>query len=195
MKIITQEEKNEHRQYVLMQGLKGCLAGAAVGVGLLQLLRYKRPVKFHQMSISVKAAIFSMPTIGLGAFVADQGSVKFDEQKYRSGYLKQVEDEQQATYDKLSSMDKILHRLNENKYKLVVGAWAASLYGAWTLVNRDRYMTRTQKLVQARVYAQGITVVLLLGTILLSMHEEELKKSQPQPVPEWKKHLQEQGKI
>lgn len=53
-------------------------------------------------------------------------------------------------------------------------------------------MTLAQKAVQARVYAQAITVVLLLGTLLLSMHERELAAKEPAPVPEWKRYLAEQ---
>jgi len=52
-------------------------------------------------------------------------------------------------------------------------------------------MTTAQKLVQARVYAQALTVALLLGTLFLSMREAELKKSEPEPIPEWKKYLEE----
>ncbi|KAI3403999.2 RCF2 [Candida oxycetoniae] len=192
MKLLTEEEKREHSEHVLKEGVKGCIVGAVVGVGLLKFFKYKRPVRYASLSSSIKAAIFAMPTISLGAFYADDGSVKFDEQRYQSDYLKRQELQALENYNKLSTSDKILHQLNENKYKIVVSAWAASLYGSWRIVNKDKYMTKAQKIVQARVYAQAITVVLLLGTLLLSMNEEKIKKTQPEPIPSWKKHLQEQ---
>ena len=52
-------------------------------------------------------------------------------------------------------------------------------------------MTGPQKLVQARMYAQAVTIVLLLSTIVLAMKEEELNKGKPAPLPEWKKVLLE----
>ncbi|EDK41956.1 conserved hypothetical protein [Lodderomyces elongisporus NRRL YB-4239] len=195
MKIVSEEEMKEHGQYILVEGFKGCLVGAAIGVGILQYTKFKRPIRYARMGSSIRAAIFAIPTIGVGAFMADNGSVKFDENRYQLEYLQLKQKEEMENFNKLSTTDKILHQLNENKYKIVVSAWAASLYGSWRIVNRDQYMTRAQKLVQARVYAQAITVVLLLGTILLSMHEEDLKKKQPPPIPNWKRELQEQGKI
>lgn len=47
-------------------------------------------------------------------------------------------------------------------------------------------MTTAQKAVQARMYAQGITIFLLLGTLLLAMKEDEINKLKPAPIPEWK---------
>ncbi|KAK6455933.1 uncharacterized protein RJT20DRAFT_51767 [Scheffersomyces xylosifermentans] len=192
MKIVSEEEKLAHRKVVLTEGVKGCFVGAAIAFGLVKAVKARHPVRFAQMSTSIKTAMWAMPTITMGAFFADDGSVKFDEDNYRSDFLKKQEEEKLAAYNRLSSTDKVLHQLNENKYKIIVSSWAASLYGSWRLVNRDPYMTKAQKIVQARVYAQAITVVLLLSTLLLSMHEAELQKTEPVKVPEWKKYLAEQ---
>lgn len=195
MKIISEEEKNEHKNTVLKEGLKGCLIGAAVGVGIMQFLKFRQPLRYARFNNSVRASLIIMPAITVGAFYADDGSVKFDQEKYRSGYLKQKDEEELKMLERMTTSEKIIHNLNENKYKYVVTAWAGSLYGAWKLVSRDKYMTNTQKLVQARVYAQAITVVLLLGTILLSLRDAELKKKQPAPVPEWRRYLEEQERL
>ncbi|RLV92816.1 Respiratory supercomplex factor 2 mitochondrial [Spathaspora sp. JA1] len=192
MKIISEEEKYEHQKHILIEGLKGCAIGAVIGFGMVKYMKIRQPVRFARFNSSIKAAMYAMPAITVGAFYADQGSVNFDEDRYRSDYLKKQESEALERYNKLSTQDKILHKMNENKYSIIVSAWAASLYGSWTLVNRDKFMSKSQKIVQARVYAQAITVVLLLGTILLSMHEAELKKKEPAPVPEWKRYLDEQ---
>jgi len=191
MKILSDEEKIAHRNAVLVEGLKGCVIGLGVPYGLVYTVKRKMPIRYNQFNASIKAAMWAMPTISLGAFFADEGSVKFDEQTYRSDYLQKIEEEKLLRYSKLSTGDKVFHNLNENKYQIIVGTWAASLYGSWKLVNRDRYMTTAQKLVQARVYAQALTVALLLGTLFLSMREAELKKSEPEPIPEWKKYLEE----
>ncbi|CAK7901926.1 respiratory supercomplex factor 2, mitochondrial [[Candida] anglica] len=192
MKILSDEEKNAHWNVVLKEGAKGCVVGAAISVGLFAFVKHRHPVRYRSMSGSIKAAMFAMPTISMGAFFADEGSVDFDRHVYQSDYLKQREEEELAQWNKLSTGDKAFSKLNDNKYKVIIGAWAASLYGSWKLVDRDTIMTKSQKAVQARVYAQAITVVLLLGTILMSMHEAELKKDQPAPVPEWKRFLEEQ---
>lgn len=193
MKILSDEERNAHWNAVLYEGAKGTLIGLGVSYGLVSYLKKKHPIRYGQFNTSIKACLWSMPPVSLGAFYADDGSVKFDEQQHRSDYFKEKEKEQLERWDKLSWNDKAFVKVNDNKYKIIIGAWAASLYGSWKLVNRDKYMTGAQKAVQARVYAQAITVVLLLGTILLSMHEKELQKNAPAEIPEWQRVLDEQA--
>lgn len=193
MKILSDEEKNAHWNAVFYEGTKGCVVGAGVAFGLVTYMKKRHAVNYARMNTSVKSALWAMPVITVGAFYADEGSVKFDEEWHRSSYLKQKEDEELNKWNQLAWSDKLFYKVNNNKYSLIIGAWAASLYGSWKIVNKDKYMTSAQKAVQARVYAQAITVVLLLGTILMSLHEQELKKKEPAPVPEWKKYLLEQN--
>lgn len=192
MKILNEEEKNLHWNTVLVEGIKGCVVGAGLAAGLVALVKKRYPTHYMKFNTSLKAAMWAMPTIATGAFFADDGSWKFDEKMYRSEYYEQLEQEKLEKWNKLSTGDKAFTMVNENKYKIIITAWAASLYGSWHFVNKDKYMTTAQKAVQARVYAQAITVVLLLGTLVLSMHEQELAKKEPKPVPEWKRYLDEQ---
>lgn len=192
MKIIDDEERNAHFNHVLVEGLKGCAVGAGVAALLVAGVKRRYPQQYLKYNASVKAAMWAMPTISLGAFFADEGSVKFDEQMYRGDFIEKAKKEKEEQWAKLSTPDKIFTVANDNKYKIILTAWAGSLWGSWTIVNRDKYMTTAQKAVQARVYAQAITVVLLLGTILLSMHERKLEASRPAPIPEWKRFLEEQ---
>ncbi|OBA24542.1 hypothetical protein METBIDRAFT_10678 [Metschnikowia bicuspidata var. bicuspidata NRRL YB-4993] len=192
MKILNDEERDSHWQTVLIEGLKGTVVGAGLAGLMVAGVKRRYPVPYKNFNASIKAAMWAMPTISMAAFYADDGSVKFDEQTHRSDYLEKVEKERLERWETLSTGDKIFTKVNDNKYKIIVGAWAASLWGSWAIVNKDKYMTTAQKAVQARVYAQAITVVLLLGTLLLSMHEKKLADSLPAPVPEWKRYLDEQ---
>lgn len=192
MKLLEDEERNAHWNTVLYEGAKGTVVGLGLSALLVAGVKRRYPLQWLRFNTSIKAAMWAMPTISAGAFYADDGSVKFDESMHRSDYLKKIEDEKLARWNHLSTGDKAFTMVNDNKYKIIIGAWAASLWGLWTIVNRDRYMTTTQKAVQARVYAQAITVALLLGTLLLSMHERKLKALEPAPVPEWKRYLDQQ---
>ena len=181
MKILSDEEKNEHWNVVLQEGAKGTLVGLGLSFGLVTLIKKKNPAAYSHFNASMKAALWAMPTISSAAFFADQGSVRYDEQKYRSDYYLKLEEEQESKWGKMTTGEKIATSLNQHKYKIIIGAWAGSLYGSWRIVDR--------------VYAQGITVVLLLSTIILSMYEADLKKKQPPPVPEWKRYLDEQAEL
>lgn len=189
MKILDDEERNAHWNEVLYQGLKGTVVGVGLSALLVAGVRSKYPASYRGFSASVKAGMWAMPTITMAAFYADDGSAKFDEQMHRGRYLQEEEQERREKWNKLLVGEKTFTVVNDNKYRIILAAWAGSLWGSWTLVNRDRYMTTAQKAVQARVYAQAITVVLLLGTLLLNMHERKLHENDPAPVPEWKKVL------
>lgn len=192
MKILSDEEKVAHSKTLLVEGAKGTAVGLGVAWGLVTFMKKKYPARWASYNMSIRACMWALPLVALGAYWADEGSLKFDEQRYRSDYFLKMEKDELERWNKLSTGDKAFTVVNDNKYKIIVGAWAASLYGSWVVVNKDQYMSRAQKIVQARVYAQGITVLLLLCTILLSVHEAELKKKEPPPVPEWKKYLEEQ---
>lgn len=52
----------------------------------------------------------------------------------------------------------------QNKYSLVFGSWAASMCTAFMLVKRSPLST-AQKLVQARLYAQGLTLTVVIASL------------------------------
>lgn len=52
----------------------------------------------------------------------------------------------------------------EYRYPIVTGSWVASMALSLGLVSRNRYLTTAQKLVQARMYAQGLTLLVLVAS-------------------------------
>lgn len=191
MKIIDEREKEAHKLYVLTEGAKGLFYGGVLSFGVYAYLKHRHPLKFKNFNTSIKTCILTMPTIGMAAFWADQGSIEFDRKMYLGEYQEGKLMEEYNEWKKLSLSDKAITVLNDNKYKIIITSWAASMYGSWVFVNRDKIMTTAQKAVQARMYAQAITIVLLLSTIFLAMKEDEMNKNKPAPVPEWKRIVDE----
>ncbi|KAK6460528.1 hypothetical protein DFJ63DRAFT_230382 [Scheffersomyces coipomensis] len=191
MKLLGEEEKQAHIAHITSEGLKGLFYGSILSVGIFTYLKKRHTVRFNSFNTSIKTALIVMPTVSMGAFFADQGSWDFDKQMHSSEYSEKLVIEEYRQWNEMALNEKIFTSLNKNKYPIIISAWAASLYGSWVLVNKDKIMTGAQKAVQARMYAQGITIILLLGTIVLSMKEKELEKSRPPPVPEWKRIIDE----
>ncbi|KAK9358030.1 hypothetical protein V1504DRAFT_462472 [Lipomyces starkeyi] len=73
--------------------------------------------------------------------------------------------------------DEALEYINNNRFKVFLSAWLASLAGAGYMVSRDRYMTTSQKVVQARMYAQGFTLLLIVGSAGLAMLDDKPKSN------------------
>jgi hypothetical protein len=60
----------------------------------------------------------------------------------------------------------------ENRYSIVFGSWVASMGIALGIVQRNKYLSGAQKLVQARVYAQGLTVAVLLASFAFETNDK-----------------------
>lgn len=191
MKVLTKEDKDAHAYHVAMEAVKGFFYGGFVAAGAFYYLKKRQPQKLAKMTTSVKTAVFAIPTAGLAAFWGDQGSWEYDQEVNQGSYKKKLKMEEYQQWSKLSTGEKIIHGLNEQKYPIIISTWVALMYGSWVYVNRDKIMTTAQKAVQARMYAQAITIVLLLSTVVLAVKEQEIEKKRPAELPEWKRVLME----
>ncbi|KAL9104885.1 MAG: hypothetical protein Q9163_000202 [Psora crenata] len=69
-----------------------------------------------------------------------------------------MEQAQKSRYERFMSWGK------ENRYSIVGGSWVLSMALALGLTGRNPYLSTQQKLVQARVYAQGLTIAVLIAS-------------------------------
>ena len=76
----------------------------------------------------------------------------------------------------LSTTDRIVAWAKQEKYKIIVGSWAASMIGSFALVGRNPYLSGQQKLVQARVYAQGLTLAVLCASAAFEISDSKKGK-------------------
>lgn len=60
----------------------------------------------------------------------------------------------------------------DNRYSIVFGSWVASMGTAFGLVGRNPYLSGQQKLVQARVYAQGLTLAVVIASLALEAKDK-----------------------
>jgi cytochrome c-type biogenesis protein CcmH/NrfG len=101
---------------------------------------------------------------------ADRASRKFEADRDPARqYLEQATAEREALRQSESVLQRAKEWGRENRYSIVTASWVASMGVAFGLVSRDKYLTGAQKLVQARVYAQGLTIAILLATALLEV--------------------------
>jgi len=125
-------------------------------------------------------AISCVPVISTGTFAsivsADNYSRSFE--KSRTGST-QYKDEAQAVQDELnarkSSKERTMDWLQDNRYSIVFGSWVASMAAALGIVGRSPYLTGQQKLVQARVYAQGFTIAAVIISLAFEGNDRMAK--------------------
>ncbi|KAI0190972.1 hypothetical protein EV127DRAFT_76083 [Xylaria flabelliformis] len=164
MKVISAEEEQAHYNSVLKGGFIGGTLGLSVGVlGVIGAGRRFPAVR----SLTLPFRAFLVTSVGtFGAIVnAERHSNAFHLANNPMNFYK---DQAARDAEYLRSQETSWQRFRQwgqqNRYSIVVGAWAASLGIAFAMVSRNRFLSTSQKLVQARVYAQGLSLAVLIAS-------------------------------
>ncbi|KAL1955113.1 hypothetical protein VTO42DRAFT_9014 [Malbranchea cinnamomea] len=178
MKLLTKEEEEAHYAMVLKYGTLGGVAGLAAGwVGLVAAAR--RWALIRNLTLPMKAFLVSSSGTAAAVIAADHGSQVFARQQQREKTF--LSDRQaQLRSQELASMttgERLINWAHQQKYKIIGLTWVASMIGSWVLVGRNPYLTGQQKIVQARVYAQGLTLGVLCATAAFEIHDQRKGRS------------------
>jgi len=171
MKILTKEEQDAHYQATIKGGAIGGVLGVSIASGAVWYAARRFPA-FRGLTVPFRVFIPASVGTFTAIIAADRASNKFDIQhnKQRLALAQHV-----SEYDKYESQKPLLQRsrdwANANRYPIVVGSWAASMIVALLLVRRNPYLSTPQKIVQARVYAQGLTIGVLLASFALEAND------------------------
>ncbi|KAF5092678.1 hypothetical protein D0Z00_004462 [Geotrichum galactomycetum] len=193
MKIATDSEVKDYTQAIVIGGLKGAAIGLGVSLGAVYWARGRNTI-FRTMTPTFKTFFFMSPILACGVTATEWASLKFDMEQYDFGEAEKARKAEREKIDSLPFLERAKVYGIENKYKIIVGAWAASLGGSFWWINRDKFLTKSQKIVQARMYAQALTVVILLGSMLLSVNSYQGAKKAEDEKYSWQAIVAEEEK-
>lgn len=164
MKVISKEEEQAHYDAVVKGGVLGGSIGLAAGlVGVLGASR--RYAGFRSLTLPFKTFLVSS-TATFGAITtAERYSNNFAKAKDPRNFYKDAS--QRAAEQALAAetgTKRFMDWGRENRYTIVGISWLAAMGIALGLVSRNKFLSTSQKLVQARVYAQGLTLAVLIAT-------------------------------
>lgn len=165
MKILTKEEEQAHYNATVKGGVIGGLAGLVLGSGAVVLASRRYP-SFRALTVPFRAFLGASAGSFAAVIAADRASARFD---IEHNPEKKRELEREAQRNALYESNKTaLQRAgdwaSENRYPILFTFWVASMAGSWIVVNRKSHMSAANKLVQARMYAQGLTLGALLAS-------------------------------
>lgn len=167
MKILTKEEQEGHYRATIRGGLIGGTAGLAAGTAGVWLASRRFPA-FRQLTIPFRVFLVVGSATAGTMITAEKWGERYERQIHPE---REYKDRNQTLQEQIEAQKSIGKRMKdwatENRYGIVFGSWVASMGIALGLVSRNRYLTGAQKLVQARVYAQGLTVAVLLASFAL----------------------------
>lgn len=165
MKVISQEEQDAHYAEVLRGGFVGGSIGLAAGlVGVVGASR--RYAGFRSLTLPFRTFLVSSAATFGAITTAERYSVSFQRGK---DPMNNYKDEAQRALEQAKAADKngaarFMEWGRENRYTIVTTSWVAAMAIALTIVGRNKYLAPSQKLVQARMYAQGLTLAVLIAT-------------------------------
>jgi len=171
MKVLTKEEQDEHYAAVLKGGAIGGVAGLVLGTAGV-LFASRRYAGFRHLTVPFRVFL----PVSVGTFTtiigADRASANFDlhHNKQRLALSQHVSDAQRYEREK-PVLERARDWAAENRYPIVVASWAASMGIAFALVRKNPYLTASQKIVQSRVYAQGLTLAVLLASFAFEAND------------------------
>lgn len=158
MKILTKEEEQAHYNATL----RGGAAGGAIGLGFGLAATYVANARFHtfrSLTLPMKAFLLTSSATFAAIISADRSSREFETQRDpQRRYRDKASTDLEAAREGESTFQRVKEFGRENRYPIVFGGWLASMGLAFVLVGRNPYLSGPQKLVQARVYAQGLTL-------------------------------------
>ncbi|KAJ5812449.1 hypothetical protein N7474_008750 [Penicillium riverlandense] len=159
MKLLSQEEEDAHYHEVLKGGTICGVAGLVGGLaGVMAASR--RFTRFRSLPIQFRGYIVTSCGTFLAIVGADHGSRVFElrHNPLMSSHIEHDRWLQESRHSHQAGTERLLEWVYHEKYKILGAAWVFSISGSLVMLGRNRYLTSRQKMVQARVYAQGLTI-------------------------------------
>ena len=146
------------------------LAGGAAGV----MLAARRYHTIRNLTLPMKAFLVTSSGTFVGIIAADHASRDFEKQQNAARlWYENREDRLHAEELRgMSFTDRAMAFARREKYKIVGATWVASMIGSFVLVGRNPYLSGQQKIVQARVYAQGLTLAVLCASAAFEISDQ-----------------------
>ncbi|KAI4187637.1 MAG: hypothetical protein L6R41_002662 [Letrouitia leprolyta] len=169
MKVLTREEEEAHYRETLKGGIGGGIAGLGLGAAGVWAATVRFPA-FRALTVPLRAFLITSSGTFAAIVSADHFSRAYEKAQHPEEDFKDSAARARAeSLSQQNPFEKFMTFGRENRYKIVSVSWAASMAIALTLVGRSPYLSTTQKLVQARVYAQSLTLAVLILTAIFEV--------------------------
>lgn len=169
MKILTKEEEQAHYNETLKGGALGGTIGLALGVGGVLAAGARYPA-FRQLTLPLRAFLCTSGATFGAIITADRFSRSFEASRHPDeGYQDETARARSEREAQMTSFEKFMAFGKEYRYPIVGTSWVLGMGIALGVVGRSPYLSTQQKLVQARVYAQTITIAVLCATAVFEV--------------------------
>ncbi|TYJ57467.1 hypothetical protein B9479_001784 [Cryptococcus floricola] len=170
MKIVSQEDVRGYTDSTIEGGIKGALVAVALSVPGHFFFK-KNVAAYRTLPLPLKSLAYVMVGVPCISIFAEKAGEAYNRGQYTGVGQKELDyelEKERENWEKLSSWQKSTDWAARHKYGIIGAGWAASMGLAFAIVARNPYQSTSQKVVQARMWAQGLTVALLVGSAALT---------------------------
>ncbi|RMZ88258.1 hypothetical protein DV736_g4513, partial [Chaetothyriales sp. CBS 134916] len=174
MKILTKEEEREHYHATLKGGFLGLVSGLGLGAAGVYF-GSRRVHVLRSLTLQMKAFLITSAATFGGIIGADHWSRGYEKQRNPLDREYQEREDARLAAERSGKTftERGLEWARHERYKIVFGSWIASMAAAFAIVNRNKYLTGQQKIVQARVYAQFLTLGVLVASAAFEISDRK----------------------
>ncbi|KAJ7068808.1 hypothetical protein C8F01DRAFT_1119393 [Mycena amicta] len=197
MKLVTEEQLKAHAAASRRGAIEGTILGGGVAT-LASMYSQRRWAYYRALPPSLKILGVLIVTAPALSIQAERRGLEYDKSQWEGDSARLIEHHEQAAltrWEQLGTTDKIADWARRHEYSIIVGGWALSLALAGAIISRDKYQTTAQKIVQARMWAQGLTIGIILTAAGLKTNLNK-GESASRPVADhsWMEVLEQQEK-
>lgn len=167
MKVLTKEEEDAHYHATVKGGTIGGVVGTAFGAAAV-MAASRRYAGFRALTVPFRAFLVASSGSFAAVIAADRASAAYDIEHTpeKKAQIQRNREREELMESNKTAVQRAKEWAGENRYPMLFGFWIASMAGSWILVQRSP-MSGSQKLVQARMYAQGLTLTALLTSFAI----------------------------
>ncbi|PVU90365.1 hypothetical protein BB559_004651 [Furculomyces boomerangus] len=180
VKVLSEKQEKELDTFLLTNTVYSTALGTVVGVAANYLLTKTWPF-YRRLPMGIKGSLIGASILGFMTVRTEGQAQIYERVTYGSDPDVQETEELSALTKPGGFADRSMDYFLENKYKILGSVWAVAAGGSVYALYLNKHITWTQRIVQARMYAQALTIAGLLGAAAvtsIAKKAEEAKKAE-----------------
>ncbi|OBZ70409.1 Respiratory supercomplex factor 2, mitochondrial [Grifola frondosa] len=197
MKFASEEELHGHNAATVRGAIEGIVGGFAISLPASFYMQRKWAY-YRSLPITIKTLGVVLVVVPCYAIQAERRGVEYAASIWTGAGKAELQREEavaQRHWDTLTTTEKVKDWSSRNQYKLILGSWALSMAIAGSIVMRNPHQSSAQKIVQARMWAQGLTVGVMIGAGILTHAQRKEAAAHRLVDHSWVNILEEQRKV
>ncbi|KAH9977736.1 hypothetical protein BGW80DRAFT_1435465 [Lactifluus volemus] len=172
MTVVSQAEKlRDHQHAVAVGGAQGFLGGMGLALPASYLANRNWPY-YRNLPPSLKALGVVMVVVPSFLISAENAGRRFEQDNWEKAGQDQValiKRREETRWENMTLSQKAVDFTARHQFSVIAGCWALGIAGAFGgLCGIRAYQSLSQKVVQARMWSQGITIGVVIAAAAVS---------------------------